>query len=76
MGLVRDITTIMAEEKINIVTMNVLQHDDNTVTEYFTLEMKGLVQLSRLLGRIEGIRGVISVSRVGDESTIKTDKST
>ncbi len=75
-GLVRDITTIMAEEKVNIATMNVVQHDDNTVTEYFTLEMKGLVQLSRLLGRIEGVRGVISVARGGDGATAKTDKST
>ena len=75
-GLVRDLTTILTEEKINITAMNTIQHEDHTVTVYFTLEMKGLVQLSRLLGRIEGIRGVISVFRVGDESTIKTDKST
>jgi len=75
-GLVRDLTTIVAEEKINITAMNTIQHEDHTVTGYFTLEMKGLTQLSRLLGRIEGIRGVVSVFRVGDESTIKTDKST
>ena len=75
-GLVRDLTTIVAEEKINITAMNTIQHEDHTVTGYFTLEMKGLTQLSRLLGRIEGIRGVVSVSRVGGESTIKTDKST
>ncbi len=75
LGLVRDLSTIVAEEKINIVTMNVVQHEDHAVTVYFTLEMKGLAQLSRLLGRIEGLRGVTGVSRVGDESTIKTDKS-
>jgi GTP pyrophosphokinase len=75
-GLVRDITTVVAEEKINIAAMNTVQHDDHTVTGYFTLEMKGLAQLSRLLGRIEGIRGVIGVSRVGDEATVKTDHST
>ncbi|UCD54485.1 MAG: hypothetical protein JSU76_02075, partial [Dehalococcoidia bacterium] len=73
---VRELTTILTEEKINITAMNTIQHEDHTVTVFFTLEMKGLVQLSRLLGRIEGIRGVISVFRVGDESTIKTDKST
>ena len=75
-GLIRDVTTIVAEEKINIATMNTVQHDDHTVTASFTLEIKGLAQLSRLLGRIEGVRGVISVARIGDEATVKNNKST
>ena len=75
-GLIRDITTIVAEEKINIAAMSFIQHDDHTVTEHLTLETKGLAQLSRLLGRIEGVRGVISVARVGDEATVKTSPST
>ena len=75
-GLVRDITTIVAEEKVNITAMNSVHHDDHTVSEYFTLETKGLAQLSRLLVRIDGIRGVTSVTRVGDEVTIKNSTST
>ena len=75
-GLIRDVTTIVAEEKINIATMNTVQHDNHTVTTSFTLEIKGLAQLSRLLGRIEGVRGVISVARIGDEATAKKNKST
>jgi len=75
-GLIRDITTIVAEEKINIAAMSSVQHDDHTVTEHLTLGMKGLAQLSRLSGRIEGVRGVISVARVGDEATVKTSPST
>ncbi|MCL0057596.1 bifunctional (p)ppGpp synthetase/guanosine-3',5'-bis(diphosphate) 3'-pyrophosphohydrolase, partial [Dehalococcoidales bacterium] len=67
-GLMRDITTIVAEEKINIAAVSSTHHDDHTVTEYFTLEMKNLAQLSRLLARIEGIKGVISVTRIGDEA--------
>lgn len=74
-GLIRDITTIVAEEKINIVTMDTVQHDDYSVTTSFTLEIKGLAQLSRLLGRIEGVRGVVSVARVGDEATVKNNGS-
>ena len=70
-GLMRDITTIVAEEKVNIAAVSSTHHDDHTVTEYFTLEMKSLAQLSRLLARIEGIKGVISVTRIGDEATIK-----
>ena len=76
MGLIRDVTTIVAEEKMNIATMNTVQHDDHTSTTSFTLEIKGLAQLSRLLGRIEGVRGVISVVRVGDGATVKNNKST
>jgi guanosine-3',5'-bis(diphosphate) 3'-pyrophosphohydrolase len=75
-GLIRDITTIVAEEKVNIAAMSFIQHDDHTVTEHLTLETKGLAQLSRLLARIEGVRGVINVVRVGDEATTKTSPST
>ncbi len=65
-GLMRDITTIVAEEKVNIMALSSSHHDDHTVTMYFTIETRGLPQLSRLLSRIEGVRGVISVSRLGD----------
>jgi guanosine-3',5'-bis(diphosphate) 3'-pyrophosphohydrolase len=70
-GLVRDITTLIAEEKVNIAGMGSAHHDDHTVSELFDLETTGLVQLSRLLKKIEGVKGVISISRVGDEATIK-----
>jgi len=72
-GLIRDITTIVAEEKVNIAAMSSVQHDDHTVTEHLTLETKGLAQLLRLLGRIEAVRGVIGVTRVGDEATVKNN---
>ncbi|MDD5509325.1 MAG: bifunctional (p)ppGpp synthetase/guanosine-3',5'-bis(diphosphate) 3'-pyrophosphohydrolase [Dehalococcoidales bacterium] len=75
-GVMRDITTIVAEEKVNIAAASSVRHDDNTVTEYFTLETNGLAQLSRMLGKIEGIRGVINVTRVGSEPTAKTNPST
>ncbi len=75
-GLVRDISTVVAEEKVNIASMNVIEHNDHTTTLYLTLETKGLAQLSRLLTRIGGIRGVGSVLRVGDEATVKQKPST
>ncbi len=75
-GLMRDITTILAEEKVNITAVSSISHNDHTVSEYFTIETKGLAQLSRLLGKVEGVRGVINVTRVGDESTMKTEPST
>jgi guanosine-3',5'-bis(diphosphate) 3'-pyrophosphohydrolase len=72
-GLMRDITTIVAEEKLNITAASSISHDDHTVSEYFTLATRDLAQLSRLLGKIEGVRGVISVARVGDEAIAKTE---
>lgn len=70
-GLIRDITTIIAEEKVNIAGMSSTLHDDHTVSEFFSLETTGLVQLSRLLKKIEGVKGVTSVSRVGDVAIVK-----
>ena len=65
-GLIHDITSVLAEEKINITSVNSIHHDDHTVTEYFTIETKDLAQLSRVLAKIDGVRGVINVSRVGE----------
>jgi GTP pyrophosphokinase len=71
-GLIRDITTLVAEEKVNIAGVSSAHHDNHIVSEFFTLETTGLVQLSRLLKKVEGVKGVISISRVGDEATIKS----
>jgi GTP pyrophosphokinase len=76
LGLIRDITTIIAEEKVNIATMSSTHHDDRAVTLYLTLETRGLAQLSRLLVKIEGVEGVASVVRVGDGMTGKINPAT
>ncbi len=75
-GLMRDITTIVAEEKINIAAVASTHHEDHTVTEDFTFEIEGLAQLSRLLKKMEGVKGVISITRVGDEASKKTSEKT
>ena len=70
-GLMRDISALVAEEKVNISSVNLVNHDNYTVTLYFTLETVGLAQLSRLLAKMEGIKGITSVARVGDDATAK-----
>ena len=75
-GLIRDITIVIAEEKVNIAAVSSTRRNDHTVSECFALETKGLAQLSRLLIKIEGVRGVMSAARVGDEATTKTSSST
>ncbi len=62
-GLLRDITTMVAEEKVNMVGVHTQEQDDGHITINVTLETMGLQQLSRLLSKLEGIRGVTAVSR-------------
>jgi len=62
-GLLRDISTMVAEEKVNMVGVQTEGGADGHITIYVTLEMAGVEQLTRLLTKLEGIRGVVSVSR-------------
>jgi GTP pyrophosphokinase len=64
-GLLRDLTAIVADEKVNMQGVRTNEHpDDHTVGVSITLETTGVEQLSRLLAKMEGIHGVFTVSRV------------
>ena len=67
-GLMRDVTTLVAEDKVNIASVSLGNGDGHTITMNLTLETKGLAQLSRILKKIDGVKGVISVTRVGNEA--------
>jgi GTP pyrophosphokinase len=67
-GLMRDVTTLVAEEKVNIASINLANGDGQNITMFLTLETKGLAQLSQVLKKIDGVKGVVSVSRVGPEA--------
>ena len=71
-GLANDITSIVAAEKVNISTMNIKKNNDHTTSLLLTLETEGMAQLSRLMGKIEGVRGVLSVTRRGGVASVKT----
>ncbi|KPK47066.1 MAG: (p)ppGpp synthetase [Dehalococcoidia bacterium SM23_28_2] len=62
-GLLRDVSQLVAEEKVNMEGVGTHAHDDGTVSVFMTLETTGIEQLSRLLSRLESVRGVISVGR-------------
>jgi GTP pyrophosphokinase len=68
-GLMRDVSTVVAEEKVNITSIHLADRDGNTVTLYLTLEITGLPQLSNILKKIDAVKGVVAVSRVGDETS-------
>jgi len=62
-GLMRDISTLVAEEGVNMTGIRSQEHEDGTITIYVTLETQGLSQLIRLLAKLEGVRGVTAVKR-------------
>ncbi len=66
-GLMRDITTVVAEEKVNIASASLADGDGHTVTMYLTLETRGLAHLSQILKKIDAVKGVLSVTRIGDD---------
>ena len=68
LGLLRDISTIVAFEKVNMTQVRTQEHEDRSITIFATLETMGLGQLTRVLDRLEAVRGVVSVSRADGAS--------
>ena len=62
-GLIRDIGSIVAEEKVNMAAVRTQEHSDQTVSVFLTLLTAGVDQLTRLLSKLEAVRGVFSVDR-------------
>ena len=73
-GLLRDVTTKVSDDKINIAWAVTRENDDATVSMEFTIHVKDLEELNRVFSRIEGIRGVISVSRVTSSPLRQTER--
>jgi len=63
-----DISTLIADEKVNITGMTVAESPDRVTTISLDIETKGLTQLARLISKMEGVKGVTSVSRQGEEA--------
>ena len=63
-GLLRDVSTVVTEERLNITGANVqVDPNERVATILATVEVNGLQQLSRLLAKIEQIKDVTGVSR-------------
>lgn len=61
-GLLRDITTAVAEEKINITSVNT-QYSDDIFNMFATIEIKNMAQLNHILNRLMSLRGVINAAK-------------
>jgi GTP pyrophosphokinase len=63
-GLLRDVSTVVTEERLNITGAEVrVNPTERVATILATVEVNGVAQLSRLLAKIEQIKDVIAVSR-------------
>jgi GTP pyrophosphokinase len=62
-GLLKDISTMLSDERVNIISVLTQTHDDRSVTLLLTVEVEGLRQLSRIMHRLESIRDVHEVRR-------------
>ena len=62
-GLLRDLSNVLADEKVNIVGLQSVEHTDGTITIYMTLHTSGIQQLSRLFAKIETVKNVLSAQR-------------
>lgn len=62
-GLLRDIATVVAENRINMQQVSVHVYDDKTAVVSATVEIDSLAQLSRLMEKLESVRDVHTVAR-------------
>ncbi|MFT4037254.1 MAG: bifunctional (p)ppGpp synthetase/guanosine-3',5'-bis(diphosphate) 3'-pyrophosphohydrolase [Thermomicrobiales bacterium] len=67
-GLLKDVSTVLADQRVNILSVNTNTHDDRTVTLFATVEVEGIGQLSTLLQKLEGVREVYEVRREAGSS--------
>ena len=63
-GLLRDISVIIAEEGVNITDFHVADHED-IVSLNLSLEIKGTAELASLVSKVYSVGGVVNVRRKG-----------
>ena len=73
-GLLRDVSTRVSDDKINIAWVVTRENDDATVSMELTIHVKDLEELNRVFSRIESIRGVTSVNRVTSSPLRQTER--
>jgi GTP pyrophosphokinase len=66
-GLLRDITTLLANERINVLAIKTQSNQQlNTADMQLTLEVKDLQSLSRILAALNQLPNIISIQRIAD----------
>jgi len=63
-GLLRDVATVLAAEKVNVLSVNSRSDPRNSTARMdVTLEITGLEQLKRILDKLENLPNVVEVTR-------------
>ncbi len=63
-GLLRDVSTVLADEKSNVLTFNTrAESDDYSIVMDVMVEVSGIEAMSRLLSKLEQLPNVLSVRR-------------
>ena len=73
-GLLRDITTQVSEQGVNIASVVTTENDDGTATVSLTLHTTGIGQLDRLFSKLEGVRGVINAIRSANDGSVPASR--
>lgn len=74
-GLLKDVSTLLSDERVNILSMLTQTHDDRSVTLLLTIEVESVEQLSRTMHRIENLRDVEEVRRDTAAGAAPTDSA-
>jgi GTP pyrophosphokinase len=64
-GLMKDVSTLITEEGINMVKVSVDVNKKNLAVFDLVLEVRDLAQLSKILDRLENLPNVLEAQRVG-----------
>ena len=67
-GLLRDTTSLVSEERVNIASCVTEEYDDISIIS-LTVYINGIHQLNRLFSKLEGVKGVIGVSRANSSTS-------
>ena len=62
-GLLSDITQVMAENKVNILSASVGVSPDHTAEVVMTLQVASVAQLAKVMSRVEQLKDVLNVQR-------------
>lgn len=64
-GLLRDVSALLANEKVNVLAVNTLSNQgENTASMNLTVEVDSLERLARIMGKIEQLPNVTRTRRV------------
>ena len=62
-GLLRDIATVVAEQRVSMSAASVQVYDDKTAVVSATVDIDSMSQLSRLMEKLERVRDIHTVAR-------------